>query len=112
MKKVRALAIVATMALLPVTSAVSAQTVSSIKARDIEYLPFNDSWTWTDFGHDVITCAVGGAVGGAAACGAAGAAAGAAVGGVAGGASYAAGQAWNALFGDSILSSRPLTLLD
>ncbi|WP_426756327.1 hypothetical protein [Myxococcus sp. Y35] len=83
----------------------------------------DDTWTWTDFGGQVVGWAAGGAAGGAvtaalvgspvgaAACAAAGGVAGA----VSGGAYYAGTQAWNYMIGSAqqpVATIAPLSALD
>lgn len=102
-------AVIGVVALSFSTTLVQAEPTVSLSAQAVAQTPVEESWTWTDFGGQVVGWAAGGAAGGAVTAAMigspVGAACGAAVGGVSGavsGAAYYAGtQAWDALFGDS-----------
>ena len=109
MKSILKLATVAAAAgLLFSTSAVKADVTTSANATSVTETLVETSWTWTDFGGQVVGWAAGGAAGGAVTCAlvtSPGALVGGAVGTLAGAASggayYAATQAWQAVFGSA-----------
>src|SRR5205807_8038057 len=97
--------VVATAALLFSTNAVKADVTDSYDASQVAEAEMAASWTWTDFGGQVIGWAAGGAAGGAVTCALVsspgalvGAGVGALAGAASGGAYYVGTQAWQWAF--------------